>query len=91
MNKEAICVVLFMINLLSSLWVALELSDVLLFHNFNSQTFNEWIKGLFSKRNWFGKLQLCLCALWVMPLCTLSLLLLLVIKCVLKIVKLGMK
>ena len=53
---------IFMINIFASLVVFL----IILENNENN--FIKWIKHSFEIRNWFGKLQICLLIIWMIPI-----------------------
>ena len=50
-----------MMNLLASLIVFLAIMRD------NNNHFIKWVKYSFEMRNWFGKLQICLFIIWMMP------------------------
>ena len=50
-----------MINLFASLIVFLVIMRD------NNNNFKKWVKHSFEVRNWFGKLQICLLIIWMIP------------------------
>lgn len=39
----------------------------------NDNDFIEWVKYSFGERNWFGRLQICLAIMWMLPVIIISL------------------
>lgn len=52
----------FAINTVASIVVFLSILDN------NNGNFIKWIKCSFEERNWFGKLQICLAIIWMLPI-----------------------
>ena len=52
----------FAINTVASIVVFLSILDN------NDGNFIKWIKRSFEERNWFGKLQICLSIIWMLPI-----------------------